>query len=230
MFSKKTPTLRLTLRALAALLGYPDATLRAVLPQLAEALESEQVLRPERLAELQALCRQLALSDPIEVEARYVETFDRGRSTSLHLFEHVHGDSRDRGPALIDLMKTYERAGLHFSASELPDHLPVVLEFASTQPPEVARSFLGEMAHILNALFSALLARGTPYASVVAAILEVSGQQAQSVPVAPEPEIDESWDEPAAFDGCSNRGQAKPGQLQPLHFVRNPRASQGASV
>ncbi|MCK6415363.1 MAG: nitrate reductase molybdenum cofactor assembly chaperone [Giesbergeria sp.] len=230
MFSKKTPTLRLTLRALAALLGYPDATLRAVLPQLAEALESEQVLRPERLAELQALCRQLALSDPIEVEARYVETFDRGRSTSLHLFEHVHGDSRDRGPALIDLMKTYERAGLHFSASELPDHLPVVLEFASTQPPEVARSFLGEMAHILNALFSALLARGTPYASVVAAILEVSGQQAQSVPVAPEPEIDESWDEPAAFDGCSNRGQAKPGQPQPLHFVRNPRASQGASV
>ena len=182
MFSKKTPTLRLTLRALAALLGYPDATLRAVLPQLAEALESEQVLRPERLAELQALCRQLALSDPIEVEARYVETFDRGRSTSLHLFEHVHGDSRDRGPALI------------------------------------------------NALFSALLARGTPYASVVAAILEVSGQQAQSVPVAPEPEIDESWDEPAAFDGCSNRGQAKPGQPQPLHFVRNPRASQGASV
>jgi len=106
----------------------------------------------------------------------------------------------------------------------------VVLELPPLQPPEVARSFLGEMAHILNALFSALLARGTPYASVVAAILEVSGQQAQSVPVAPEPEIDESWDEPAAFDGCSNRGQAKPGQPQPLHFVRNPRASQGASV
>ncbi|MBI3102711.1 MAG: nitrate reductase molybdenum cofactor assembly chaperone [Burkholderiales bacterium] len=230
MFSKKPQSLRLTLRALGALLAYPDAPLRAVLPQLAEALEGEQVLRPERLAELQALCRQLALGDPIEVEARYVETFDRGRSTSLHLFEHVHGDSRDRGPALIDLMKTYERAGLHFSASELPDHLPVVLEFASTQPPEVARNFLGEMAHILNALFSALLARGTPYASVVAAILEVSGQQVQSVPVTPEPEIDESWDEPAAFDGCSNRGQAKPGQPQPLHFVRNPRASQGASV
>ena len=232
MFSKKTPTLRLTLRALAALLGYPDATLRAVLPQLAEALESEQVLRPERLAELQALCRQLALSDPIEVEARYVETFDRGRSTSLHLFEHVHGDSRDRGPALIDLMKTYERAGLHFSASELPDHLPVVLEFASTQPPEVARSFLGEMAHILNALFTALTSKGNPYACVIAAVLEVAGQRVQAVAIAPEPGLDDAWAEPEAFDGCATRGQNRPDQPQPLHFVRNARAnsSQGASV
>src|SRR5574343_1405087 len=200
MFSKKTPTLRLTLRALAALLGYPDATLRSVL----------------------ALCRQLALSDPIEVEARYVETFDRGRSTSLHLFEHVHGDSRDRGPALIDLMKTYERAGLHFSASELPDHLPVVLEFASTQPPEVARSFLGEMAHILNALFSALVVRSSPYASVIAAVLEVSGQRVQSVALTPEPAMDEVWAEPEAFGGCSTQGQSKPDQPQPRHFVRNP--------
>lgn len=228
MFEKKPPSLRLTLRALSLLLAYPDAPLRQALPELAAALAGEQALRPERLAELQALCRQLELTDPIEVEARYVETFDRGRSTSLHLFEHVHGDSRDRGPALIDLMQTYERAGLHFSASELPDHLPVVLEFASTQSPEVARSFLGEMAHILTALFSALLARGTPYASVVAAILELAGQQVQAVPVPPDPEIDESWDEPNAFEGCSNRGQARPGQSQPLHFVRNP--LQGASV
>ena len=222
------------LRALARLIDYPDGELRQALPELRATLHAARragaPLSDDRLAELDRLARSLADSDPLDAEAEYVRVFDSSRACSLHLFEHVHGDSRDRGPALIDLMKTYERAGLHFSASELPDHLPVVLEFASTQPPEVARSFLGEMAHILNALFSALLARGTPYASVVAAILEVSGQQAQSVPVAPEPEIDESWDEPAAFDGCSNRGQAKPGQPQPLHFVRNPRASQGASV
>ena len=110
-----------------------------------------------------------------------MDNFDRGRQTSLHLFEHVHGNSRDRGPALIDLMQTYEKAGLQFNADELPDHLPVVLEFASTQPPEVAKEFLGEMAHILNALFSALVARNSPYASVIAAVLEVSGQRVQSV-------------------------------------------------
>ncbi|MET5021328.1 nitrate reductase molybdenum cofactor assembly chaperone, partial [Burkholderia pseudomallei] len=76
--------------------------------------------------------------------------FDRGRSTSLHLFEHVHGDSRDRGPAMIDLAQTYEKAGLHLGPAELPDYLPVVLEFASTQPPKEARAFLAEMTHILN--------------------------------------------------------------------------------
>ena len=79
-------------------------------------------------------------------EAAYVELFDRGRATSLHLFEHVHGDSRDRGPAMIDLQRTYEQAGLVSRRDELPDYLPVMLEFASTQPPREARAFLGEIA------------------------------------------------------------------------------------
>ena len=101
MFKKKPESLRLTLRALAHLLRYPDAQLRSEMQQLAEALQVEQALKADRLAELVALCRQLAASDAMEAESRYVETFDRGRSSSLHLFEHVHGDSRDRGPALL---------------------------------------------------------------------------------------------------------------------------------
>ena len=234
MFMKKNPaSLRLTLRALGYLLRYPDAQLRAVLPQLLDALQLEQALTPERMAEIEALCRHLAALDPMEAEARYVDQFDRGRRTSLHLFEHVHGDSRERGPALVDLLQTYAQAGLQFDADELPDHLPVVLEFASTQPPELAREFLGEMAHILNALFSALLAQASPYASVVAAVLEVAGQRAQPVALPPEPSMDEAWAEPEAFGGCSTQGQAKPGQPQPVQFVRNPRAErapQGASV
>jgi len=176
------------------------------------------------------LCQHLAGQDPMDAESRYVETFDRGRQTSLHLFEHVHGDSRERGPALIDLLQTYERAGLQFGAPELPDHLSVVLEFASTQPPEVAKEFLAEMAHILTLVFSALLAQGNPYASVIAAVLEVSGQRVQPVALPKEPEIDETWAEPEAFAGCSSQGQARPDGAQPLHFVRNPRASEGVSV
>lgn len=230
MFNKPPASLRLTLRALARLIGYPDAELRAVLPQLADVLAVEHALTPERLRELQALCEQIARQDPMDAEARYVDTFDRGRQTSLHLFEHVHGDSRDRGPALIDLLQTYERAGLQFGAPELPDHLSVVLEFASTQPTDVARDFLAEMAHILTLVFSALLTRESPYASVIAAVLEVSGQQVQAVPLPEEPEIDEVWAEPEAFGGCSTEGQARPGTAQPLHFVRNPRASEGASL
>ena len=85
MFKKKPESLRLTLRALAHLLSYPDAELRAEMQQLADALQVEQALKTDRLAELVALCRQLATSDPMEAESRYVETFDRGRSSSLHL-------------------------------------------------------------------------------------------------------------------------------------------------
>ncbi|QIL42944.1 nitrate reductase molybdenum cofactor assembly chaperone [Acidovorax sp. HDW3] len=221
MFKKSQQSLRLTLRALAHLLGYPHAELRAHMPALLDALRLEQVLPEARMAEIEALCRQLCALDPMEAEARYVDTFDRGRQTSLHLFEHVHGDSRERGPALIDLMQTYEKAGLYFDADELPDHLGAVLEFASTQPSAVAREFLGEMAHILNALFTALANKGNPYACVIAAVLEVAGQRVQAVAITPEPDMDEAWAEPEAFDGCATKGQNRPGQPQPLHFVRN---------
>lgn len=225
MFKKTQPSLRLTLRALAHLLGYPSAELREHMPALLDALRLEQALPESRLEEIQALCQQICAMEPYEAEARYVDTFDRGRQTSLLLFEHIHGDSRDRGPALIDLMQTYEKAGLFFDAQELPDHLGVVLEFASTQPPAVVREFLGEMTHILNALFTALSNRGNPYACLIAAVLEVAGQRVQAVAVTPEPDMDEAWAEPEAFDGCATKGQNRPGQPQPLHFVRNARSS-----
>jgi nitrate reductase delta subunit len=218
----------LTLRVLGALLSYPDGELRAALPELGDALDRDCGLSRSRLAELDALMRQLSAADAFEVESRYVDTFDRGRATSLHLFEHVHGDSRDRGPALIDLGLSYERAGLRMEGNELPDHLPVVLEFASTQPDKVAKEFLGEIAHILTAVFSALLERESAYASVIAAVLELAGQKLQAVPVAAEPEMDEAWAEPPAFDGCSTRGQARPDTPQPIHIVRKTPASHGA--
>ena len=222
---------RLTLRVLSALLRYPDAAFRDAVPDLVQALDVERALPASRLTELTALLHQFETMDPFETEARFVETFDRGRATSLHLFEHVHGDSRDRGPALVDLGQTYERAGLAFEGDELPDHLSVVLEFASTQPPDVARAFLNEIVHILNAVFSALRERGSPYASVIAAVLELAGQKAQAVPVEADQALDEAWAEPPAFDGCSSVGQASPGTPQPIHIVRSPKtapASQGA--
>jgi len=224
---KKT---RHTLRALALLLGYPDACLREVLPQLADAIDAEAALPRARRAELRAFITELQRGDPIGQEARYVELFDRGRATSLHLFEHVHGDSRDRGPAMIDLTQTYEQSGLLLGPHELPDHLCVVLEFASTQPPQVAREFLGEMAHILNAIFSALRQRDSRYASVLAAVLELAGHKAEAVPVADDAPLDDSWAEPEAFGGCSSRGQAAPGQPQPIHIVRKTTPAEGASA
>jgi len=216
-------TNRHTLRALALLLGYPDAGVRPLLPALADAIDAEGALSATRRAEIRGLVRELQLGDALEMEARYVELFDRGRSTSLHLFEHVHGDSRDRGPAMLDLIRTYEEAGLHLGGHELPDHLCVVLEFASTQPPAVARQFLGEMTHILQAVFSALRQRDSRYASLLAAVLELAGEKAEAVPVPADEPLDQSWSEPEVFGGCSTRGQAAPGQPQPIHIV--PRRS-----
>jgi len=221
-----------SLRALAWLLRYPDEPMRASLEPLRDALHAERALAPGRLAELDALIDRLRALPSLSAEAEYVDLFDRGRRTSLHLFEHVHGDSRDRGPAMIDLTQTYERAGLLLATGEggeLPDFLPVVLEFASTQPPAQAAEFLRETAHIVRALFTALLERGTAYAAVFAAVLDLAGEKAERVPLPDEPALDEAWAEPEAFGGCSSKGQARADAPQPIQIHRKaapqPRAA-----
>ena len=227
------PNASVSLRALASLLSYPDAKLIGHLPELRAALITDKAIRTRRLSELDALIFCLERGNALENEAEYVQMFDRGRATSLHLFEHVHGDSRDRGPAMIDLAETYERAGLFLAPGELPDYLPVVLEFVSTQPPQEARAFLGEMTHIFNAIFSALQQRRSPYACILGALLELAGEQAQAVKVTPDEPIDAAWEEPVVFDGCSSKGQGKStpaGQVQPIHFARNEASSPSARV
>jgi nitrate reductase delta subunit len=217
-----------SLRILSRLLTYPDAELRSLLLEMRRVLRAERAFSEARLAELEALIDALAAAEPLDAEAAYVQLFDRGRTTSLHLFEHVHGESRERGPAMIDLAKTYEQAGLHLAPGELPDYLPVVLEFASTQPPREARAFLGEMAHLLNILFGALQQRGSGYASVLGALLELAGEKAQPVVLAPEEPLDATWSEPPAFEGCSVKGQAKPGEPQPIRILRKDNTVRGA--
>jgi nitrate reductase delta subunit len=223
LFSDPTPA-SLSLRVLARLLSYPDAQLRGDLDDMRQALLSEKAIAPARLDELNTLINGLARGNALDNEAEYVEVFDRGRATSLHLFEHVHGDSRDRGPAMIDLAQTYEKAGLFLGPDEMPDYLPVVLEFVSTQPPKEARAFLGEMAHIFNAIFNALQQRNSPYASVLGALLELSGEKAHPVKIVADEPLDTSWEEPVVFDGCSVKGQTRPDQAQPIHFVKTDAA------
>jgi nitrate reductase delta subunit len=227
--ARKRPAGAVTLRILAALLGYPDARLRGYLPEMASLLKQERSLAATRSGELIALMASLERGDPLESEAAYVELFDRGRATSLHLFEHVHGDSRERGPAMIDLGQTYEKAGLVLAEGELPDYLPAVLEFVSTQPSAEAKAFLGEISHLLKGIFGALRKRESAYASVLGALLELAGEKAEAVEPAPEPPLDESWAEPVVFDGCSTQGQARPGQPQPVHIVRKSSYAQGAA-
>lgn len=214
------PKAAYTLRVLAHLLRYPDAELRAHLPELRDALRAEAALGAARITELDALIERLRTQPALKTEADYVETFDRGRRCALHLFEHVHGDSRDRGQAMIDLARSYESAGLVMTPGELPDFLPVVLEFASTQPPAPARALLGETAHLVRAIFSALLARRSAYAAALAAVLDLAGEKAEPVALPAEPALDEAWAEPEAFGGCSAAGQSRPDAPRPVHIVR----------
>ncbi|UCH18797.1 MAG: nitrate reductase molybdenum cofactor assembly chaperone [Burkholderiales bacterium] len=216
----KPTQMKLTLRVLARLLQYPDAELRGHLPALRDALRDERALTVGRLADVDVLIDRLQRLPALRAEAEYVDLFDRGRRTALHLFEHVHGDSRDRGPAMIDLARTYAAAGLVLAPGELPDHLGVAIEYASTQPPAQARAFLKEIAHIVRVIFSALLERRSAYAGVLAALLDLAGEKAQAVKLDEEPALDDTWAEPAAFGGCSTAGQARPGEPQPIQIVR----------
>ena len=228
--ASKSPNASLSLRVLARLLSYPGAELLSHITEMRDALRAEGALPVARLAELDVLMDALSNAEPLATEAAYVQLFDQGRATSLHLFEHVHGDSRDRGPAMIDLAQTYDQAGLYLAPGELPDYLPAVLEFVSTQPPREARAFLSEMTHIFNAIFSALQQRQSAYASVIGALLELAGEKVQPVKLAPEDPLDESWTEPPAFDGCSPKGQGSPDQPQPIRIVRKDRSTRGAST
>lgn len=131
---------------------------------------------------------------------------------------------------MVDLAQTYEKAGLYLGPGELPDYLPVVLEFASTQPPREARAFLAEIAHILNAIFNALRERQSPYASVLGALIELAGERASAVKVAADEALDAAWEEPPAFGGCSTRGQARPDVPQPIKIVRRESTASGSAA
>jgi nitrate reductase delta subunit len=192
----------ITYKALAALLAYPDEQLVAALPEIRAVVEADRALPRAERRDLVALADEIASGDLIDAQERYVALFDRGRATSLHLFEHVHGESRDRGQAMVDLKAEYARAGLTLVDGELPDYLPALLEFLSMQPREVAEMMLGESAHLLRKVGNALAARRSRYAAVVAAALALVGEKGldPTAGVEPDKPIDEEWAEaPVVF-------------------------------
>ena len=127
--------MNLTLKALGALLTYPDETLVAAVPELRAVLEADSAVPTVLRRPLRSLLDYLQSTDSFELQENYVERFDTGRSTSLHLFEHVHGESKDRGQAMVDLKEHYEAIGLTLVPEELPDFLPAFLEFCSLVDP-----------------------------------------------------------------------------------------------
>ncbi len=156
-----------TFKALSALLCYPCADLQAAIPAIRQILAEEKVLAPVQAIAVEPLLHRLADSDLYTLQEDYVILFDRSRTLSLNLFEHIHGESRDRGGAMVDLLETYRAGGFDLTGPELPDHLPVLLEFLATQPMATADEILTDAGPILAALGERLIRRETPYASVL---------------------------------------------------------------
>lgn len=196
----------IVLRALGALLAYPREEVRQALPEIADAIRGSPLVAPREREGLLALIEELASGDLLEAEERYVDLFDRGRATSLHLFEHLHGEARDRGPAMVDLKRYYEQAGYELSARELPDYLPVVLEYLSCRDIAETRDLLGDCAPILKRIGQALIARGSAYAAVLQALLVMAGEAPLDVSAVPRvaeraENLDQDWFEQPAFAG-----------------------------
>lgn len=202
----------ITLRALSALLHYPDADLRAAVPEIRRALLRERIVSERQILRLEPLLFRLTGGDLISLQEHYVETFDRGRSHSLHLFEHVHGESRDRGQAMVDLRDRYIAAGLDPASNELPDYLPLFLEYCSTLPREDALAELAEPGTIIATLADRLESRGSDYAGLLAILRDLSGGQS----VAPEDMVAvEDPDDLEALDAAWEEEQITFGAMAP---------------
>ena len=173
-----------TLKALSLMLSYPSRELQDAMPEIARVLGADPRLDAETRDGLRGLVGRLEEGDLYDLQEGYVMLFDRSRTLSLNLFEHVHGESRDRGGAMVSLIETYRGAGFEPATSELPDHLPVLLEFLASRPSPEARETLADAAHILDALGTRLARRESGYAAVFAALVQLSGASAAAEAVA----------------------------------------------
>ena len=194
-----------TYRALAALLAYPEEELVAALAEI----------RPLVPREAMPLVDELAARDLFALQERYVSLFDRSRALSLHLFEHVHGESRDRGQAMVDLQAMYGASGYQVVRDELPDYIPAFLEYLSLLDKRNAIPLLGETAHILRALGERLAQRGSAYAGVFAALLDLAGEPGLSITheASREEALDDQWVDPQV-----SFGPAAQSELAPIRF------------
>ena len=194
----------LTYRALGLLLTYPSDELRAGLPEIEAALLADPALPGPIGKALSRLVATVAAGDLLDRQEEYVWLFDRTRSLSLNLYEHVHGESRDRGQAMVDLRERYVAAGLDPVANELPDYLPLFLDYCSILPEEAAREALAEPGIVLVALAARLADRESDYAPVFAVLCDIAGvemdeEAAKSLPPPEDPEtlseLDAQWEE-----------------------------------
>jgi nitrate reductase delta subunit len=229
-----------TLKVLSALLCYPQPEIQAALGEMAAALEQERLLPERERRALRAFMSRLERTDLMELQERYVASFDRGRALSLHLFEHVHGQSRDRGQAMVDLLEVYHQHGFELNARELPDYIPLFLEYLAQRPVEEALELLAEAMQVLSLLGARLAERGSDYHVVFDALAALVGEPAeiedirrQAATEGPDETIvnmDKIWEEEAVTflanqEACSASRMGPP-EARPVQWMPRPGSTQ----
>jgi len=195
----------LALKVISRLLDYPSEALFTHADDLVNAINESVLLSTKSKEQLVEFTHQLTRSELYDAQERYDLLFDRGRSLSLLLFEHVHGESRDRGQAMVDLMKEYTDHGFEISSEQLPDYIPLYLEFLSEQDQPYAQEWLSDVSYILTILSERLRARDCNYSALFDAMIELSGAAVEREKLAKivqkeQPDdtfeaIDEAWED-----------------------------------
>jgi nitrate reductase delta subunit len=200
-----------TLKILGLLMSYPRPEWVAHLDECQPVLEQEALLPKKKLKGVLNFITRLQTADIYEAQEQYVSTFDRGRSHCLHLFEHIHGESRDRGQAMVNLADAYAEKGLFIDKAELPDYIPLFLEYLSMCPVDEALELLGEPIDIMATIATRLRKRDSSYAVLFDALVAMSKVkpsqekireiEAQILEDQSLEAMDKEWEESAAFDG-----------------------------
>ncbi len=203
------------LKVLAVLLSYPNINVYKNIDELTEVLKQESLLSKKKIKELLFFIEDYKNKDLLELQERFVATFDRSRIHCLNLFEHIHGESRDRGQAMVDLIDMYAKKNLFIDKKELPDYLPLFLEYLSLCDVQEAITSLGDTVDIIALIGGHLKKNKSPYQIIFFALEELSNIKANQFKVAEaienslkEPEtleeLDELWQEQEAFSGDSS--------------------------
>ncbi len=229
--------MNITLKVLSLLLSYPTDELLSDMPELKAAIEADGALGEHNGKLIARLADDVARLDLSDAQERYVFLFDRTRTLSLHLFEHVHGESRDRGQAMVDLMAMYEQDGFEIDVKELPDFLPMFLEYLSNKPEKTACELLGQTVHIITVLKERLrkrksvyvnafvvleaIAKGKPDAKLVRELLSMPEDDPNDLDA-----LDRIWEEEVVtFGGNAGEGTCGTDRIQ-----RQMRAAQRAPL
>ena len=175
----------------SALLCYPEADLIEALPEFQTALNEWPELNAQQAC-LKSFLDYLQSRSLRELQEQYVATFDRNRNHALYLFEHVYGEDRGRGMAMVDLLEEYKSEGFSLNSNELPDYLPVLLEFFAQIDAEKARRLLGDAVHVLHHVADKLQGNGSPYAGVLQAVVSLSPVAPLPLTVPPVRDMDEA--------------------------------------